>query len=507
MARHTLDWSFGLINHEDKYLTVDAHMGGIGATANLMKKKQIFFLEQSAEASAQHVYIKGPLGKYLTVDSDGKFSSSGAEKGEEQEILIEAEDDGKWCLKSKKYGWYIGGSGGNLSAFITDKTPSDRKWNVHLAMHPQVCIKNVKRQRYVHMSASGDDLTTDENIPWGHDATLYLKFNRATKNYRIQASNGKSVVMSGQLQEPGEEDATADYVLEFSGSKLSFKNVANGKYMTSLGATGLLKSTKPSITSDEQYVLEDSYPQVTLKSGGNGKYISIKQGVEAACQHDASDSITDQQIFQLEPNSQGKWTIKSNSDKLWRTDDGAIKSDGIEGKTCTADSAPAESQYDIQFNQGHILISQGGKFVQQGMNKYLKVKGTDPTDTKCQFTFNLVNRPRIVLRGTHGFINFVRGKDGELAASRMLESNKSNGVAFTVTFNDGLVALSHDGQYWKAGEENVTCSSGEAEFYELALQNFSKLTLSSNGNLLQSAQRGNLSFSGSSPTETTLWEY
>jgi len=65
-----------------------------------MKKKQIFFLEQVENSDC--VYIKSHLGKYLTIDGDGKFLGSGDGQGEEEAMIVEPQADGTWAIKSKK---------------------------------------------------------------------------------------------------------------------------------------------------------------------------------------------------------------------------------------------------------------------------------------------------------------------------------------------------------------------------------------------------------------------
>merc|ERR1711935_1147613 len=132
-SRYTLDWSFGLVHGAGSYLTCETFQKKVACPANSTKlgKKQILFLEAGTEGT---VSLRTHLGNYIRVDGDGKFQA-----------------DGRWLLKSAKYGWYLGGSGENLSAFISEPQ-EDRFWKVHLAMHPQITLKNIKRTRYAQLS-------------------------------------------------------------------------------------------------------------------------------------------------------------------------------------------------------------------------------------------------------------------------------------------------------------------------------------------------------------------
>ena len=81
----------------------------------------------------------------------------------------QAQRDGTWAIKSQAYGWYVRGVVGKqpatLSAFDKELSP-DALWKVHLAMHPQITLKNIKRRRFV--SESGNDtLTTRADNPFG----------------------------------------------------------------------------------------------------------------------------------------------------------------------------------------------------------------------------------------------------------------------------------------------------------------------------------------------------
>jgi fascin 1/2 len=493
MAAYELDWSFGLISSAGKYLTAETFQNKIGATAGVMKKKQIWFLE--ATDGSDTVKIRSHLGKYLRVDGDGKFTGDGEQDNEETDLVIIALDDGRWNLKSNKYGWFAGGSGENLSAFTTEDTAEHNKWTVHLAMHPQVCIKNVKRKTYMHLSDDGNSLQCDEAIPWGFDATVtVIYFTGGT--YGLQAANGHFLTNTGALV--ADADDNCKFIIAFLGKQMTFKSVVNGKYVTALGASGICKATKGVALKDETFVMEDSWPQITLKAN-NGKYVSIKQGVELAAK---SAAVTDAEIFQVEPDSAGAWILKSVKDKLWTAVEANAVSTTTDATDLTADTAPEACKFTIEFLGDKVKISPAGKpaYAVQG-SAYIKSIAGGPEGAD-EFTYEIINRPQLILRGEYGFVGVL--------PSGLLECNKSGATAFPMTVEDGFCKLAaSNGKYWKVGDNGVSASSDAAESYVIELFPESKLALKSveKGKYFQGAQNGAFTCTGTKIDASTLFEY
>jgi fascin 1/2 len=507
MSRATLDWSFGLKSADGKYLTAEIFQYKIVASASKMKQKQIFHLEQSDGADSS-VYIRSHLNHYLTVNGDGKFTGDSEEKGEEQAFIIEAQDDGRWLLKSAKYGWYAGGSGESLTAFTKSKD-ADRFWTVQLAMHPQVCIKNKMRKTYVHYSEgrSGAQMSTDEIIPWGFDATVSISFHDAFGAYSLQAFDGTYLSPSGELVPEFSKDVC--YVIEFDGGFISFKSLTTGKYITALGSQGLCKATKSSITADEQFVLEDSYPQITMRADSKD-LVSKKQGVEIGATF-GDDEPTDNEIFQLEPSGNGTWIIKVNNSPdpnptIWETmADGSIHCTGA--ATPAAEAEP-QCLFEVEFLGTQIAIKSvsNGKYVSQAMNKYLKAKA-DAVDDKCKFVFEIINRPQLVLRGSYGFIGTL--------PSGLLQCGFATPTAYGMEMTGGEVKLSSgsgaEKKYWKIEgvDSTISVKGPTPEIYAIELWENSKMTLKSTdtGKYFEGSQNGTFAATGTEVKANTLWEY
>jgi hypothetical protein len=483
MSRYTLDWSFGLVNSAGMYLTCETFQKKVGCTGKKLGKKQILFLEAGAEGT---VSLRTHLGNYIRVDGDGKFLADGEKGDEETNIIIEAQPDGTWLLKSAKYGWYLGGSGENLTAFITEAT-ADRFWKVHLAMHPQITLKNVARKRYVHLV--GDVLNTDADMPWGENATLNLVHNDGC--YQIQGVSGGFLEDTGRMTEDAGGASTL-FILDFHGDVISFKSKKSGKYLTSLGASGLLKATKPGITKDEQFQMEDSWPQVSLQACKSGKFLSTKQGVEIAA---TADEVSHLEIYQIEPQDDGTWIFKTSKDKFLESKDGGLCSGDPD---CTKNDPAADNKFQVEFLADNkiALTGSNGKYVRQKMNKYIDVQGAGSTEDDCQFVMTIVNRPSLCLRGSFGFINMLEG-------SGTLECNKSEPQYFAMS----QTASGYEIDGWTSSDNLINGAGGGGESYHIELLKESKMAIKFDGKYLAGQQTGEVTFSGTSINKDTTWEY
>jgi fascin 1/2 len=479
----------------NSWLTVENFGNKLTAAAGIMKKKQIFFLEKTE--GKDEIAIRTHLGRYLRCDGDGEFKADGDQGDDETFWNIEAQADGRWALKSTKYGWYAGAAGKEIEGArqCFEKEITEVKlFTVKLAMHPMVTIQNVKRTTFLHTNDTGDSLTTDEVVPWGDDAVIMLVFNEDNGTYCIQANNAKVLSNTGALAAERVGDGSCDYILEFHGGVIAFKNLKSGKYVTSLGGQGLAKATKSAVTKDEKYEMHNSYPQITLQAF-NKKFVSCKQGIELAAT--APSASTDQEIFQLEPLDNGNWTITAatlssiNPDTWVTTEDGGIQ---------TSPDGVGATEFGIEFLGPNVAFkAANGKYITQQKNSYLKATATEPTG-EALFAFTVVNRPRLVLRGVFGFVNTL--------PSGLLECNKSDFETFNLeTSPEGVAITDSKGKYWAVGDGAISAKGDAPEWYTIELFKNSKLTIKHGSNLFKGAQNGAFTATGSSPDQHTLFEY
>jgi len=490
-AGETLQWSLGLINSAGKYLTAETFQHKTICAASSMKRKQIFFLEPVPDQP--YVRIRTCLNCYLSVDDDGGFHGNVTADDKDQESTsfeIIAQADGKWALRSVKMGWFVKSTGETMSAFTTDITP-ESCFTVHLAMHPQICVKNLQRKAYMHLNDAGNAIHTDEVIPWGHDATITLVFFPETGTYGLQASNGHYLESSGKLV--AEPTASTAFILCYDGSMLSFKSLENGKFLTSLGSAGVCKASSAAVGPASQYEFEDSFPQIKL-TANNGKKVSIKGGVEVAA---SNPETTDTEVFQVEPIGD-KWSIKCCNGKFW-----TCGADTAGGVMAQAESVNGDDElFTIEWHRHQIAIKgSNGKYVRTLRNTYLKA-GEDAIAEDTLYTWEIINRPLFILRGEYGFVGTL--------PSGLVQCNKSVPEVYHMHLTKGVAQIaSPDGKFWATKTDNsVACSGSKPEEHYLELYPNSKLAVRNEaGKYLQGTQNGDLLFSGDSIGTSTLFEY
>lgn len=504
MANAQLSWSFGLRNVDGKYLTVEAFGSNVNMNSKTMKKKQIFFLESIP--GEESVFLKTWQNKYLTVDDKGKVSAGATNPGEDEKIRIAPQVDGSWCLVTTARATFIHGSGDNVAALIEPRLPAgdSHKFTVHLAMHPQVCILNVNRKQYLHLEKKGGQgmITCDEDVPWGDDAVINIDFFE-DGYYGIKTCEGEYLNHDGRLS-AGESD-DCKYQLEFHGGELAFKNKATKKFITCAGSSGVVKALKEKPLKDELFVLEDSHPQIKMTSEKKLK-VSIFGGIEVAANQ---KETRDTEIFQLEAKD-GKWALKSKTCKYWSVgDDGSIKAE--------AEAVRANELFTIKWLDSKMaIVASNGKLISVSGNNYLKAStdltSDDAIPEAAKFVYELVNRPRLVLRGEYGFIG-VSPVAGEL------QCNKANYETFSMHVSGGVceikgTAVDGSEKYWAVSDDRtkITVSGSAKQALYLEFVEDSKFAIRYNDSdgstyYLKGIQSGACNFTATSIDKESLWEF
>ena len=482
----SLEWTFGLLNSGNKYLTAETFQNKVTANGTTLKKKQIWKLVRQGSEIA----LKSHAGKYLSIDKDGNVSASAEEVGADEMFLLVTQPDGKVAVQSLPHKRYLGGSGDAITGF--DQTVSTTNlFTIHLAMHPQINLYNMCRRRFCHLAEG--ELRCSEEIPWGFDALITLEFHDG--NYALRAANGKVLQRTGSLADQVSEDSL--YTIVFRDAQVAFRD-CKGKYLTAVGAMATMQSRKDTIGKDELFLLMDSHPQLSFVAC-NSKVVSLRDGLEVRA-NQAQDELTDKEIFQMEAvdcsdkSGNCKWAFRGYTTKYWSASPG-IKAD--------QESLTGACQFEVEWH-GPLVAFKGdsGKYISAKSNGKMATDSKELTD-ECKFVFDFINRPLLVLRGTYGFVG-VKGNSGTL------ECNRSHYDLFHVTCANGMFHIQgSNGKYMCVdGSNNVTVTSDTAVEFVFELRAHTHMVIRApNGNYLQGAQNGAFTATGTAINSTTLWEY
>ena len=487
--REYLKWTFGLINSANRYLTAETFQSKVTANGATMKQKQIWSLEQHGNGIA----LKSHAGKYLSIDKDGNVDAAAEEVGPNQTLTMESQPDGKVAIRSS-YNRYLGGSGDSISGF--DQTVgATNLFTIHLAMHPQVNLLNVRRRTFCRLFDDGasSEIRCDEEIPWGADALIIVEFHGG--RYALRASNSKLLRRDGSLVDSIDDNTL--YTLVFTDNKVSFRD-SNGKYLTAVGAMAKVQTRKESIGKDEQFQLVDSHPQLSL-TASNGKLVSIRDGLEVRA-NQALDTQSDAELFQMEAVDRAdrtgntKWAFRGNNNKYWTSNPG-MKADA-------GSSDASNTHFQVEWHGCCIALrSETGKYISVKSNGKMSADMAELTDD-CKFMFNFVNRPLLVLRGSYGFVG-VKGSSG------ILECNRSQYDIFHVECKEGKFYIKgSNGKYMAVGADyNLTITSDAEVSFEFQLVAHTHMVIKHGDKFLKGAQNGGFTATGDGIASNTLWEY
>ncbi|XP_030646647.1 fascin-2a [Chanos chanos] len=482
-----LKLQFGLINHENRYLTAEAFGFKVNASGSSMKKKQIWTLEQDDQES-QVVFLRSHLGRYLASDKDGKVGCEAEEPDSDCRFLIVAQSDGRWALQSEPYQRYFGGSADYLSCFAQTIGESEL-WAVHLALHPQANLLSVARKRYAHLSAPDGEISVDSNIPWGVDSLVTLvyldgKYCLKTCDSRFLSNDGK--LLKGNSPNTG-------FTLELRSGKLAFKD-SEGKYLTPMGPTGTLKSgrcSKPG--KDELFELEESHPQAIFQAA-NKRFVSIRQGVSISANQDIE---TDMETFQMEIDKETKKCMfRTNAGNYWTL----VSHGGIQS---TATEVEPNTMFDIEWLGRRVALkASNGKYVCTKKNGQLAAVSDSVGDDE-QFLLKLINRPILILRGENGFVCHHKN-------SNTLDANRSIYDIFSLLFSDGAYQIKcANGKFWYVAGSGLVCTDGEKpeDFFLEFLEHGRVAIKGKNGKYLCGDKGGTLKGDAVKVDVSSLWEY
>ncbi|CAI2732236.1 unnamed protein product [Schistosoma spindalis] len=297
-----------------RFLTAEVFNNEINISGTALRRRQVWSLITDRK-NADTLFLQNSLGRFLSVNKDGKISTSLKSDCEERFRLEFAPDGtGEWAFKSDAYGFYLTGSDTQVSCF--SKSPV--WWSFRLATHPQVHIRHQFRSRYLRLLNDGLELRADQPYPWGPESVIWIEqptmvasqgFGRGPNvplvgkaavsrlgRVAFRMPNGKYLKSNGEMC--SEMDDSTLFSFEYrpgNPGTFAFRD-QTGHYLTTIGPGTTKVKTNTNIGKEELFLIEHAALQVGIVAH-NGKFASVKQGIEiSANQHELDETA----IFQLE---------------------------------------------------------------------------------------------------------------------------------------------------------------------------------------------------------------
>ncbi|CAH8591179.1 unnamed protein product [Schistosoma intercalatum] len=297
-----------------RFLTAEVFNNEINISGTALRRRQVWSLITDRK-NADTLFLQNSLGRFLSVNKDGKISTSLKSDCEERFRLEFAPDGtGEWAFKSDAYGFYLTGTDTQVSCF--SKSPV--WWSFRLATHPQVHIRHQFRSRYLRLLNDGLELRADQPYPWGPESVIWIEqptmvasqgFGRGPNiplvgkaavsrlgRVAFRMPNGKYLKSNGEMC--SEMDDSTLFSFEYrpgNPGTFAFRD-QTGHYLTTIGPGTTKVKTNTNIGKEELFLIEHAALQVGIVAH-NGKFASVKQGIEiSANQHELDETA----IFQLE---------------------------------------------------------------------------------------------------------------------------------------------------------------------------------------------------------------
>ncbi|XP_072168351.1 fascin-like [Diadema setosum] len=510
-------YKIALLSSSGKYLTTD-YDGNVSLdnAAKRLPKGQQWTLESSApegDGSLSSVYaIYSTNGHYLTVDKSGKVSVDAEEPKEEQRFEIDVGycGSGGWLLRNVAQDMCLSSKNKKVLCKKQQMQKMDQKWYVRLVIHPHVCLFSEAKQCYGRVHAGR--LAFDTTVPWQSNALFTLKY---TEGYGyFQDAEGKYLSREGRMM----RDCCPQclFVLEVTGDRVRLKDYS-GHYL-SVNTRGRLLSTtgKDRATFD----IKLSYPHVTFHQNVKGTWMKLfaKEGCSELVSIEASkcEDHEDETIFELSPLSlsttpNSKWALTTADNRYLIVD--------TEGKLCVSKAAThTAKQFEFEFVGNafvlrHSHTSQCVRIDDSG-RPYLTA---NIINESTRLTLELVNRPRLILRGEYGYIkvegsgkkNKVRCDSAEFDDLGLTYEPETNTYRVAVlgeitkywsldSLHEHVIVTDADNRTSFIVEMHVLC--GRALLALRPLQN-------NDMNYLKGYKGGALTASGEALSKDTMWEF
>jgi len=501
----------GLLNHQGRYLTAESFGGKLSASATVMRKKQIWFIEQVPNQE-DTVYIKSHLGRYLSGDKRGNVSCSTEEEdvGDLEKFCMQVQPDGsgRWAIRNQGTGYYLGGCEDQLLCY--EKQPGKTEyWTVHLVLHPQVTIKNNNRRKFAVLNEGECRLEVTALVPWGQQGQVSMEFHNG--RYCLKTVDERYLHRNGSLVSQPSTDTYFAIEFKSSGplSGLALKD-CSGKYLTAVGREAVVQTRNSQLGKDELFTLIESHPQVYM-TAHNDKMVSYKQGIDLTANKE--EEITEQEIFQLEFNKLSEQCrIQTANNTYWSLESAS-------GIQAVGSSQGGKGLFSIEWLEGGMaaIKASNGRYLTAKMNGSLYAV-CDQVSDKEKFRLTLVNKARLILRCEHGFVGMKPGSGSRLDCSRaMYDAISLDPIKKQIITEESSTEVAtafyslkgQNGKYWTVDSDGyISCESVSPVPFILELCAQSKVLLKmTDGRFVCGEQNGQMMAKHCEMDKVTMWEY
>ena len=161
----------------------------------------------------------------------------------------------------------------------------------------------------------------------------------------------------------------------------------------------------------------------------------------------------------------------------------------------------AKEWLDVEWLGAEVAIrASNGQYIATKPNGGLCANAASNSDAKAKYIWEIINRPRLVLRGEHGFLGTL--------GSGVIECNKSTPEVYNLHVSAGVAHISgSNGKFWQVNGDNITVSGDKGTDFFLDMVEHSKMLIRYGDKYLQGFQNGGLKFTGTGISDSTLWEY
>ncbi|KAK3108269.1 hypothetical protein FSP39_004590 [Pinctada imbricata] len=492
-----MEWKVGLQNPAEKFLTAEPVGHRVNAAGIGLKQRQTWTLEMSADDT---VYLKSYLGYYLSADKFGNVTCDKKNATETEKFKLEYAKDGsgRWSFRHAQFEYFLGGNGETVQCLARAASDTEMSiWHAPVAMHPQITLYNVNRKRYVVMENGA--LHCNSDAPWGPNALITLEF--FCGKYRFKTADNHYLSNDGTLLESHGKDTQFTLELKFGRESdlrgIAFKDI-NGKYLTAIGASALVKTRNKSVSKDELFRMDECHPQIVIQSQ-KGKFASIRNGLEVMVN---AIEETNKEIFQVEYDKKSKkWGIFTVDNRFWNVN---------EANTIIADASKLSTEclFDFEWKgdgKAAIKASNRKYFTNKPIGN--AVTSSDVVSEKEIYVIKLVNRPLIVFKCEYGFV-----------AQKTSGSNKTEYICNKSMYDvilleqeeNGVYHLKGDNEkYWSVTDgHTIKANSSKPSPFILEFRGNSLLSiLAPNGKYIRAEKSGGFRAVSDVVDKNSLWYF